>query len=1085
MTQKGLFMKNIIKIRISKILIVLFWVVLFPMKANALSEDDANITFKRITIEDGLSQTSVEYLYQDEKGYMWIGTSDGLNRYNGHEFKVYRYKEGAKNSISGNYIVAIKEDSVGDLWVGTSRGVNKINQTTNEITTYLPEEDGTGISHYNICEILINSNNEVMVATFDGINIYDRETDKFKRILNSNELTSQFIYSIVEDEEGRYWIGTDNGLNMYDKKTGEVKQFFYNENDENTISSNSIYKLYMDKDNKLFICTTDNGLSVLDTEDYTVERYINNPEDKKTIPGNFVTSILRDSRGIVWVGTSEGFSKFNEKEKNFTVYKSKVYDYQSIVSDNILSISEDNSGTIWVGTYGGISLFNPENIFKLYKHNPFDKNSINETTIKGIYEDDEGLLWVGTSHKGINSLDRENSIVTSYINKFGDEKSLVDNGITEIVGINNEIWIGTEEGLSKFDKNTNEFTNYKSRGYKNGLPSDGIRALYIDSEGILWIGTKDGIATFDRKDKFTNYKSMFEESGIKEHMFSDIYEDKDGIMWFASAIDGGLIKYNKKTEEIKNYKHNKDNPNSLSFNSIKSISEDSKGNLWIATHYGINKLNKETEEFTRYTEEDGLSNNFTYGIIVDEDDNVWVSSNYGISKYDIAKDKFTNFTVADGLQGNEFNASSYFKSKSGEIFFGGINGLNSFYPKNLVEKTYIPKVVIESIIVGGEEKLNLKDKIVLSHDDNNLYINFFMPDYINSSKIQYAYKLDGLDEEWIFSENRNYASYTNLSPGKYDFYVKGRNSSGEWSEEVSIKVNIDNPFWKKPTAYMIYLLLIVLIVGLILNRMKWLDGLVRQKTLELNKKLDENQNLYAKLIRNERYKNNYFVNLSHELRTPLNVILSTQQLISNLNMNNKEISKEKLNYYMLTLNRNSNRLLNLINNIIETSKIESGSYKLNIKKIDIVYLVEEAVLSMKDFIEDKGIELIIDPEIEEKIIECDDQEIEKCVINLIANASKFTPAGGEIKVTILDFVDIVKIKVRDTGIGIEKKYHESIFNRFDQAYDKISEEHGGSGLGLTLSKQLVKLHNGDITLESSIGEGSEFTIILPVEQIKI
>lgn len=1079
-----MFIIKIVKIGRCKVLIILFMISLFPIKTWAAATNYRNMTFKRITIEDGLSQTSAQYLYQDSKGYMWIGTSDGINRYNGHEFEVYRYKENSKNSISGNYIVAINEDNMGDLWVGTSTGINKINRTTNEITTYLPGENGEGISHYNICEILVDSKGNVIVATVDGINIYDRKTDAFKRVLNSNKLTSQFIYSIVEDNEGRYWIGTDNGLNMYNENTGEIKQFFYDENNENTISSNSIYKLYMDKDNKLFIGSTDNGLSILDTKDYSVERYRNDPNDNKSIPGNSVTSILRDSRGLVWVGTETGFARLDEEEKKFIVYKSKIYDKQTIVSNNILSLSEDRSGTIWVGTYGGISLFNPRNIFKVYKHNPFDDNSISDKSISGIYEDDDGLLWVGTNQGGINTLDRDNNIVKRYKNEFNNENSLLNNNVNEVVGIDNEIWIATDGGLSKFDKNTNEFTNYRTTGLAESLLDSGIRTLYIDSEKILWIGTRNGVVSFDRKDKFVSYKNIFEENGIKEHMLSDIHEDSEGIMWFGLAIDGGLIKYNKKTGEMKEYKYDKYDKNSLSFNSIKSISEDSKGNLWIATHYGINKFNKETEKFIRFNEEDGLSNDFTYGILVDEQDDIWISSNYGISKYDSQKGKFINFNVADGLQGNEFNAFSYFKSKSGEMFFGGINGFNSFYPENYIEKTYIPDVVIENIIIDGEENFNVQNDIVLNYGDNNIYINFFMPDYINASKIQYAYKLKGLDKEWFFSENSNFANYTNLSPGKYEFLVKGRNASGEWSKEVSLNINISKPLWRKPSAYVIYLLVIILITGLILNRMKWLDELVRQKTFELNKKLEENRVLYAKLIRNERYKNNYFVNLSHELRTPLNVILSTQQLITNLNTNNKPISKEKLDYYMLTLNRNSNRLLNLINNIIYTSKIESGEYKLNIKEVDIVYLVEEAVLSMKDFIEDKGIVLIIDPEIEEKIIECDPDEIEKCVINLIANATKFTPDGGKITVRILDFEDIVKIIVKDTGIGIDKKYHKAIFNRFDQACDKISEEHGGSGLGLTLSKQLVNLHNGDIEVESVLGQGSEFIIKLPISQKK-
>lgn len=1075
-------MKNKVKAIILRLIIVILIISLTPIEVKALSTNEANMTFKRITIEDGLSQTSIEYLYQDSKGYMWIGTADGLNRYNGHEFEVYRYKEGDKNTISANYIAAIKEDVEGDLWIGTSKGLNRIDNKNNEIITYLPGENGDGISHYNICEILVDSKGDIFVATEDGLNIYNKEADTFERILNSNELTSQFIYSIVEDDKGRYWIGTDNGLNMYNRENGEVKQYFHDTNNENTISSNEIFKLYMDKDNKLFIGTINNGLSILDTEDYTVKRYTKNRKNDGSIPGNFVKAILRDSRGLVWIGTDEGFAKFDEEKEEFIVYESKVYDNQSIVSNNILSLCEDESGTVWVGTYGGISLFNPGNAFKLYKHNPFDKNSISETSVMGIYEDSEGLLWVGTSHNGLNSIDRENNLIRRYENESGNKNSLADDNISDVVGIDNEIWIATESGISKFDKDTNEFTNYSIAGGEQNMPSDTVRTLYIDSEGILWIGTRDGLATFDRKDTFVNYKEVMEKNGIKEHIFSDIYEDRDGIMWFGSAIDGGLIKYNKETGEFKNYKNNKEDNKSLSFNSIKSINEDSKGNLWIGTHYGINKFNKQTEKFTRYLEEDGLSNNFIYGILIDEEDNVWASSNYGISKYDVERNKFINFNITDGLQGNEFNAFSYFKSNSGEMFFGGINGLTSFYPKDLIETTYIPPVIIESITIRGEQISNLENYINLKHNDNNIYIDFFMPDYGNSSRIQYAYKLEGLDEEWIFSENRNYASYTNLSPGNYEFLVKGRNSSGEWSKEVKLKININNPAWRTPSAYIMYLLLVILIIGLVLNRMKWLDKLVKQKTFELNNKLDENEVLYAKLIRNERYKNNYFVNLSHELRTPLNVILSTQQLITSLNTNDKPIAKDKLESYMITLKRNSNRLLNLINNIIETSKIESGSYKLNIEDADIVYLVEEAVLSMKDFIEGKGIELIIDPEIEEKIIECDASEIEKCIINLIANATKFTSEGGQIKVKILDLGNEIEISVKDTGIGIEEKYHESIFNRFDQAYDKISEEHGGSGLGLTLTKQLVNLHNGNISVKSIHGEGSEFIIILPIKQ---
>ena len=320
-----------------------------------------------------------------------------------------------------------------------------------------------------------------------------------------------------------------------------------------------------------------------------------------------------------------------------------------------------------------------------------------------------------------------------------------------------------------------------------------------------------------------------------------------------------------------------------------------------------------------------------------------------------------------------------------------------------------------------------------------------------------------------------------MDSGIYKFEVVARNSSGDWSKATTVTFKVGMKPWKTPLAYVIYTLIVFLVVYIIWNRVKILDSLVEQRTHELNSKLKENKELYDKLIKNEKYKNNYFVNLSHELRTPLNVIISTQQLITKLNEDDKNIPKEKLSYYMSTLRRNSDRLLKLINNIIDTSKIESGSYKLIIEKHDIVYLVEEIVLSMKDFIEANGIELIIDPDVEEKIIECDGSEIEKCIVNLVGNAVKFTPRGGKIEVRIIDLNNKVKISVKDSGIGIEKKYHDAIFDRFGQAYNDVSEEHGGSGLGLTVTKQLVTLHNGRIFVKSEPGHGSEFIIILPVK----
>ena len=1074
--------KKLYKVIFMIIVSIIFIINMSVNNAFAITNDDKNINFKRITVEDGLSQTSVEYLFQDSKGYMWIGTIDGLNRYNGSRFEVFRYSKDKPNSISGNYISAIAEDDEGNIWVGTSRGLNRINTHTSEITTYLPGVNGCNLSNYNITEILIDSKGDIYIATEDGLNLYNEEDDNFIRLYNSgdkkNSLSSQFVYSIVEDNYGNYWIGTDNGLNKIENNSQKIIKY-YSDGGDNSINDNFIFKLYADNLDNLWVGTYNGGLNKLDLKTNKIEKFENDPNDDTSIAGNFIRYILRDSRNELWIATNNGLSRLNEEENKFINYKSKIYDPQSIVSNNVLSLFEDKSGAIWVGTYDGISLFNPQNSFKNYKNDPFNTNSLSENMMAGIYEDDEGLLWVGTVNEGLNLIDRKSGNITKF-KSSDDEDSLSNNHIRDIVGIQNEIWIATEFGLNKYDKLTKKFTRYYNEDNENSLLYNDVRTLYIDNEGILWIGTRDGLCTFDRKDTFKSYEDIFIKNGITENVFSDIIQDKDGVIWIASALDGGLIRLNKNTNEIKSYRNNEEDRYSISFNALKTIAIDSKNNIWIGSQFGLNKFDRSTEKFHRYTEDSGLSNNFIYGILIDNEDNPWMSTNYGISKFDIKNDKFVDYNVTDGLQSNEFNGYSYFKSKSGEMFFGGINGLTYFYPNQLEEKKFSPNVVIDSIYSGEKEILDISN-IKIGYKNSNIQFNFFMPDYRNVSKIQYAYKLDGLDENWIFSDDRNYVSYTNLESGVYKFQVVARNSSGDWSKVTTVSFKVGMKPWQTPLAYVIYALIVSLVLYIIWNRVKILDSLVEQRTHELNSKLKENKELYDKLIKNEKYKNNYFVNLSHELRTPLNVIISTQQLITKLNEEDKDIPKEKILYYMSTLRRNSDRLLKLINNIIDTSKIESGSYKLIIEKHDIVYLVEEIVLSMKDFIEANGIELVIDPDVEEKIIECDGSEIEKCIVNLVGNAVKFTPRGGKIEVRIVDLNNKVKISVKDSGIGIEKKYHDAIFDRFGQAYNDVSEEHGGSGLGLTVTKQLVTLHNGRIFVKSEPGHGSEFVIILPVK----
>ena len=741
-------------------------------------------------------------------------------------------------------------------------------------------------------------------------------------------------------------------------------------------------------------------------------------------------------------------------------------------------IYQDSDGYMWFGTDDGLNKYDGIN-FEVYKYKGEDENSISGNIIVAIIEDNDGYIWVGSNDEGVNIIDRSNDKVYR-LDKEGELNSLLTStDITVINGYDNKIFIGTNNGINIIDKDKKEIIKYLESDSSFDSDKSKIREIYIDKDKLVWIGTRDGLYTMDENYKFSNLNDIFKDNNINDRVISSVYEDSDGEIWIGLSIDGGLVRYNKDTGKVINYISN--DKNGLSYNSVKDINGDSSGNIWIATNYGLNKFNKSENKFTQYTEKEGLSNNFIYGILFDEEENPWVSTNYGVSKYDINKEKFVNFSISDGLQGNEFNGYSYFKASDGEMFFGGISGLNSFYPKDYKEREIKEKVNISKVQINGKS-INFDDVIKLGRENNSIQIQYFLADYRNVSKIKYYYKMEGIDDDWISAENMNYVSYNNLFAGEYEFQVVAINSYGDMGEVESIKIIKDPPIFMSKTAFAIYLIVIAFILYRRWNRVKILNKLVEQRTEQLNNKLVENKILYEQLINQEKRKNNYFINLSHELRTPLNVILSIEQLITVLNKKDNHIDKKKLNHYMEALRGNSKRLLKLINDIIDTAKIESGMYKLDMKDNDSVFLVEELALSMKDFIESKDIELIIDPEIEEKIIECDAGEIEKCIVNVLGNAAKFTEAGGRIEVIITEENGFVNIKVKDTGIGIDKKDMKSIFDRFGQAYNKKTEEFGGSGIGLSLTKQIIELHNGELLVNSELGKGSEFTMRLPEKQ---
>lgn len=1034
--------------------------VLTPINKLSYAQSK-NLIFNNINIEQGISQSTIEDIFQDSEGYIWLGTNDGLNRYNGYEFKIYNYEE-YQNSISHNGITDITEDKYGNIWVNTVSGVNKINKKTEKISNYT--EINGKIKEDSTTEIIVTKDNNILVGTYEGLNIYNAKEDRFDIILEQKDgILSSCIYSIDEDINGNIWIGTELGLNKLSKDFKVLETY---------TSESEIYNIFCDDENGFVWAGSDSsGLLKIDTKTKEVTQYINDIEDENSIPANQVGAIIRDIKGNLWVGTTNGLARYNEKNDSFDVYKNKVYDKNSLVYNDVRSIIEDREGVLWVGTYSGISIFDTESSIKYYNAGLDDGYLLSENMVHGIYEDDEGYLWIGSRTKGVNIIDRENN--TSKSINMENNNVIQSNSINDITGYKDFIFVATDAGVLKINKKENTIQNYN---LEDGLIGENVKDIFVCDKNYLWIGSTNGLNLLDiENDKIIDMTDYVDEGSYVRY----VYQGQDGSYYIGFLRDGGLGIIEPNSKETKYYKNIPNDKTSISSNRVRYINEDSKGNIWIGTSYGLNKYDPKTKVFKRYTTIDGIANNTIYGVLVDDNDNIWVSTNKGISQIDTKNNTVNNLSVTDGLQGNEFNGNAAFKSKSGELFFGGINGLNAFYSEDVNSINNKSKVIFDGFKVNDKDYLDING---LKFDNNteNIKIKFFTPVYSSNKNISYEYELIGSNSSKATTKE-NYVIYNDLLPGKYTFKVRAVDSRGDISDSETIEFSIKYPFWMSPIACFIYLVIAILFIINNKYKLKYLDRLVKLRTKELEEQMIKNEELYNNNIKIEENKNKYLVNLSHELRTPLNVISSTNQLLLELSKKDN-IKSDKLAYYIDISERNCNRLLNLVNNILDNTKLQSKMYTLNLKEVDIIYLVEETSLTLIDYIKSKSIELIIDPEVEEKVILCDDYEIERCIVNLVSNAAKFTPEGGNITITIKDLDDKVMISVLDTGVGIEEKYHKTIFDRFNQVDN--DESKGGSGLGLSITSKIVELHKGEIYVESKVGEGSNFVIILPVDPNK-
>jgi len=992
-----------------------------------------NNDFTRISISEGLSQSTVRAILQDSEGYMWFGTQDGLNKYDGYNFTIYKNDLDNPNTLSNNEITSIVEDNKGNLWIGTNGGgLNKFNKTTETFTHFKTTSTQLNkISNDFIFSLYIDSKEGLWIGTVGGgLNVMDLETERIE-VFNTNlsEMNRLEVLAICEDKEGSIWVGTNKGLNKINQETNQVVNYKFQPNKSELLQNDYIRALFNDSSGELWVGSYGGGLSKYDYENDTFIQYqLSKKANKTQVYSEFITSITEDKNGNLWFGTwGDGVRKFNKKTKEFTNYTNNQDNLKSLSYNTIWSVYVDKSNLLWVGTFGaGLNKIPlEENKFGLYKRKVNNPNSISSNSVRGIYEDEKGILWVG-GYGGLNKIDRESGNVKRYDNNdfwigptyaiYPDEDDI------------NILWIGTEgKGMYKFNKETEVF----KRVFSEDIKVTHIFSIQDDKEGNLWLGAQSGFYKFNKAtEEYSQILRDYSAKVILANRYSVcVFIDSKETIWVGTN-GKGLIKYDKDKNSFKEYEHKTDNPNSISNNSIKSIFEDNDGVLWIGTNGGgLNKFNEEDEKFIHYTEKDGLPNNVVYAILEDKEQHLWLSTNKGISKFNKTNISFKNFTADDGLQSNEFNTGSYFKSKSGEMFFGGVKGLNTFFPNQIKDNQFIPPIVVTSFKkfdkeINYKNIMSEKDIINLTHKDNYISFEFAALDYYSPEHNKYAYKLEGLDTDWIYSDTRRFTSYTNLDGGNYFFKVKGTNNDGLWNETgVTIPIYVKPPFRK--TAWFIFLCglsLLTIVYGVFKIRLNQVRLKTKNKYL---KKQNEEKIALLKEV-HHRMKNNL------------------QMVNSLLKFQSREIEDKKI----ISMFKDAQ------NRVLSMSLLHEKMY--NSKDLQHINIEEHLSLLINDLVKSYAIGKKINLNIK---IENVDFEIQTLVplgliINeMITNSLKYAFKDRN-KGTIS-----VHLKPLDT------KLYELIIGDDGEGY---SPEKKSEGLGTKLIQIFAKQLNGAITkLEQS------------------
>lgn len=805
----------------------------------ALTASGQNISmrFTHITLEDGLSQSTINDILQDSKGFLWFATEDGLNRYNGYTFTVFKNEPGNPYSISNNSISDIIEDQNGDIWVATrGGGLNRFDRETERFEHFKPDEnDSTSLSDSYVTALFEDRSGVILVGTQSGLNIYEPQKRSFLHYTpdkgNNNSLKGEWITSIFEDHDGILWIGTqDNGLNRFDRANDRFTHYGYDPADPTSLSDNWVVTVYEDRENNLWVGTQSGGLSRLNRETQEFKRFKHDPNNSNSLSHNWVLTMYEDRYGEFWVGTLNGLNIFDRRNDRF-IDVTAIKGAPDLNNKSINSLFEDRSGVFWVGTKDDAlhKFVRSTEYFTIYEQKPGSPLSLSENNVWAVREMDDGSLWIGTQGGGLNVISPDREEISYYTSIPEDSGSLSDNFVNSIFqDKDGTIWVGTINGLNEYIPSEDAFRHYRhDPNDPTSLGGDIITTIYEDKIGTLWVGTlNNGLSQLDKSTgTFTTYKS---EPGNVESLSHNkiwsFYEDRNGVFWVGTH-GYGLNKYDRANDQFRRYVHRPADSTSISNNFINFIYQDSQQRYWIGTLNGLNRFNPRSETFKSYSTEDGLPNNVIYGMIEDDRGHLWMSSNNGISDFNPETGEFRNYDVGDGLPGNEYRFGAYHRGNSGTMYFGGINGVVSFESDSIRQNPHIPPVVFTQFEIYNrpvdinsgsilEKSITETEEINLSYREQVFSFEFSGLHYAAPSQNSYAYMMEGFDEEWQYIGNRRFVSFTSMPPAEYTLRVKAANKDGVWNNEgTSIRINIAPPPWQTWWAYVVYGFITLLTVG--------------------------------------------------------------------------------------------------------------------------------------------------------------------------------------------------------------------------------------------------------------------------------